>query len=129
MARITTGEDFGQRVAQPTRFNEVATPRAAFGVAGALEAAGMRQQQEEQRLARERAAAEQDVLSAREAADRAQATSQLGFLRDKLGDLAGEIDEGIQTGGVDKTQARQQWADRAQQVLADALPGVPEAYR
>lgn len=129
MARISSGEEFGQRVAQPTRFNEVATPRAAFGSTDALAAEGQRLEREGIQQQRELKHEEQQVLSAREAADRAQASMHLGALRDRVADVVGEIDEGVQNGSIDKTKARQEWEERTARAVEDGLPNIPEAHR
>jgi hypothetical protein len=126
MARITAGQDFGQQVAQPRRLNEVALPRAAFGVTRSLGELGdgmVREglQQEQQAVREQR--------EAREAADRAQAGARMGVLTDQLNDLIGEIDQGVQTGQIDKTRAGQEWQERSSRLLQEGLPGIPETHR
>lgn len=122
MARISAGQDFGQQVAQPRRLNETATPRAAFGVTQGL-------QQEGVRMERQGLQMEREAQQAREAADRATAAAHLGVMRDRLGDLVGEIDAGVQDGSVPKTEAAKVWAERSQELLEEGLESIPEAHR
>jgi len=126
MGRITAGQEFGQTVAQPRRLNEVATPRAAFGVSDSLMQIG--RQMEVEGLQREREE-EREARVARERADAAVAQSKLYGMRDQLGDLVDEIDQGVKTGQIDKTAAGQQWQERSAKLLEDGLPGVPDAHR
>jgi hypothetical protein len=133
MARITSGQDFGRDVAQPRRLNESIVPNAAFGSTTALRNEGDAlvreglQQEHAQAMARKQA--EREAQQAREAADRAMAGARMGVLSDKLTDLIGEIDEGVQTGAIDKTAATQEWQQRSARVLADGLPEIPETHR
>jgi hypothetical protein len=126
MGSITAGQDFGQQVAQPRRLNEVATPRAAFGSSDSLVNIG-RQMEVEGRHAENEA--QREAKQARERADAAVAQSKLYGMRDQLGDLVGEIGEGVKTGQIDKTQAAQQWQERSAKVIEDGLGGVPDAHR
>lgn len=133
MGRIAAGTDFGQAVARPTRFNETATPRAAFGVADTaiqmgreLEAQAL---QDERRAQIEREQAAREAQAERVAADRTQATARAGVLADRLGDLVGEIDAGLQEGRVPKTEAGKTWKERSAQIIEDGLLEVPEQFR
>lgn len=122
MGSITAGQNFGQDVAQAERLNEVATPRAAFGVNDSLihrgrevEQAGL-QEEHEQKVARQKA---EDSMS----------QAKLYGMRDKLGYLVDEIDREVKTGTIEKTTATKVWQERSAKVLEDGLPGISDAHR
>lgn len=126
MGRITAGEDFGQTVAQPRRLNEVATPRAAFGSADSLMAAG--RELEAQGLQQEREQ-EREARIARERASAAMAQAKLYGARDRLNDLVGEIDQGVKTGQIDKTVAAKEWQERSAKLVEDGLAEISDDHR
>lgn len=137
MARINAGLDFGQSVAQPVRMNEVATPRAAFGVPDAVEQTGaalerqgaqdMQAAQVMQQRQAQRDAAEQ--IATRQRADAAAAQSKLLGMRDSLADALDEIDRGVQDGSIAKADARKTWDERSQALIADGIADLPEEHR
>lgn len=137
MGRIDAGANFGQAVAQPTRMNEVATPRAAFGNSDALEqtgqalqADGAQRAREAQVLEQRRIAADvQQQLQVKERADAAMAQAKLLGLRDRLADTLDEIDRGVQDGTIAKDDAPVAWKERSGALISDGLPDFPEAHR
>lgn len=133
MGRIAAGLDFGQAVAQPVRLNEVAVPRAAFGVTGNLERIGADMVAEgEQQLRVQQA---QDVQRARESValrertDAAVSQARLLTLRDRMADTLADVDRGVQDGSIQKEQAGVVWKERTKALLDDSLPEIPEVHR
>lgn len=137
MGRIAAGTDLGESVARPTRFNETAVPRAAFGVPDSAIRVGQQMELEGMRTEREAAhaaevaarQAERERQQERDAAERATAAARQGVMRDRLADLVGEIDAGVQDGTIGKDRAAAEWQERSRLVIEDGLPEVPERLR
>jgi hypothetical protein len=124
MARIPGAEDFGNAVAAPMNYGQGQTPRGAFGgsvAAGITSAAG----DVYAVLKREQIEAE----TARKAADRAKALSEMQTAADDLAALHDEFGEGVKTGAIDKTKAGEEWTTRAEERVSTALQNIPGEHR
>ncbi|MES1979725.1 MAG: hypothetical protein V4451_16925 [Pseudomonadota bacterium] len=144
MAKIPMG-DFGNTTAQPgprDRVNTDAAPTVdpkayGSGIGAALEAVGTTgmtiaasdiatQQAEERRLAREREA--EAKANAKEAA-RVKALTTTAQVVNGLGDLHDEIDNGLRSNTIDKSQAVETFTTKAEKLKATALENVDDAHR
>lgn len=144
MAKIPMG-DFGNTTAQPgprDRVNTDAAPTVdpkaygsgigaaldSVGTAGMTIAAGdiATQQAEERRLAREREA--EAKANAKEAA-RVKALTTTAQVVNGLGELNDEIDNGLRSGTIDKSQAVETFTTKAEKLKATALENVDDAHR
>lgn len=120
MPKIPSGEQFGQVVAQPARFNETQIPRAAFGegIANSMTAVAQDMIQEEQR---ERAA--------RVAADKAITIQRMNAAGLELRDTADDIVSRVVSGQLDKTQAESEWKALSQDRMVAALNDIPVEHQ
>jgi hypothetical protein len=127
MAKIPSGEGFGEVVARPVRYNETQVSRGAFGeqMAGAVEQVGSELVTQERRLAAQEAA---QAKAAREAADRAQAAIELQGAETDLDLIADEVAEGVRTGQIDKAKATEEFNRRSQERVKTSLPNIPQAH-
>lgn len=130
--KVPTG-DFGNLVAGPGprpgvvpgAFGEdVAAAARRLGQTGMQVASNLMAEQERQQEIERRKAEAQ-----REAADRANALSQLAATEDELADAHDEISIGVQNGTVPKDKAEDEWRKRAEKIAKARLPQIPEAHR
>lgn len=124
MAQIPGAQGFGEAVARPMRLNETQVPRAAFGsdLAATVANVGADMYRAEQEQAR---VAEQT----RRAADRAAAVSEMQFAADDLAVIDAEFADGIKSGTIDKTRAREEYTAKARDRVSTALLMVPTDHR
>lgn len=127
MATIPRGEQFGQVVARPTRYNETQLPRAAFGegIADAMQQAGGQMVAEEQR---QQILADRQAKATRDAAERARAAVGLTNMENDLDLLGDEVAEGVRTGQIDKASAVEEFRRRAQERVTTGLDGFPQEH-
>jgi hypothetical protein len=118
--KIPAGEQFGQVVAQPARFNETQMPRAAFGegIANSMTAVAQDMIHEEQR---ERAA--------RVAADKAMTIQRMNAAGLELRDTADDIVNRVTSGQLDKTAAEEEWKALSSERMMAALDGIPVEHQ
>jgi len=131
MATIPRGDQFGEVVARPARFNEAQVPRAAFGtgIADAVTQVGAQLVDEErQAAAREAARAAAEAKATREAADRSKAAIALQTMETDLDVIGDEVAEGVRTGQIDKTLADEEFKRRSQERITGGLADIPQAH-
>lgn len=124
MAQIPGSQGLGEVVARPQRFNETQIPKAAFGTDLAATVANVgaemyRAEQEQARIADQ----------TRRAADRAIAVTEMQFAADDLAVIDNEFADGIKSGTIDKSKAREEYTLKARERAATALTGVPAEHR
>lgn len=112
MPTIPRGDQFGQVVARPTRYNETQLPAAAFGggIASAMTDLGQQMERE------------------RDEADRAQAAYGTSLAQTKLAERAALLGTQILDGSVSKDDAVTEWRRQAAEVIADARRDAPVSY-
>lgn len=122
MAQIPGAGDLGQNIAQPTRTPLDSPELFGAGLGRAVERAG------EERLYEERRAAA-TAEAQRKAAARAQAMSELQIAQDDLAALNDEIAKGVRSGRVAKDSAGQDWKERSDERIAQALQNIPPEFQ
>ncbi len=127
MAKIPSGEGFGNVVARPTRYNETQIPAGAYGgqIANTLEQVGADLVTQERREAARQA---HEARVARDAADRAKAAVGLQNIENDLDVIGDEVSAGVKDGSIDKTQAPDEFKRRAQERVTIGLPGIPQQH-
>lgn len=120
MPQIPRGDQFGQAIAQPARYNETHLPRAAFGegIANAAIAIGQDMLQEEQRQKAERSAA-----------DKAMAIQKMSGAEADLRDAADDIVARVANGQLEKTRAEEEWGYVSQERIAAVVNEIPVEYQ
>lgn len=120
MAQIPRGDQFGQAIAQPARYNETQVPRAAFGegIANVAIAIGQDMIQEEQRQKAERSAA-----------DKALAIQKMSGAAADLRDAADDIVARVANGQLEKTRAEEEWGYVSQERIAAVVNEIPVEYQ
>lgn len=117
MAQIPRGEQFGNAIAQPARYNETQVPRAAFGegIATATQHAGAQLMQDEQRQA-----------AIADAARRAKSAASMREIDADLDQIAADVADGVRTGQIDKTSATEEFKRRSQERMATGMEGISQ---
>ncbi|MDP2074636.1 hypothetical protein [Hydrogenophaga sp.] len=126
MAKIPSGQGFGDVVAQPQRLSGTMS-RGDFGgeLAGAVEQrGGQLVNQERQEAAR----AEAQARATAEAAERAKAAMALQTIETDLDIASDEVAEGIRTGQIEKTQAGEEFKRRTQERITAGMSSIPQAH-
>lgn len=129
MPRINAGQDFGRLTPQAGGFADTpqVQPGRAMGELGQrMEAEGL---QQERIQAAEVKQQEHEAKVARDAADRARASSVLSLTRDRVGDTLASIEQEVADGRLPKGEAIKAWRERTQELIQSSLGDAPEAHK
>lgn len=117
MAQIPRGDQFGNTVAQPARFNETQVPRRAFGegIADATQQIGAQMVQEERRQA-----------AIADAARRAKSAASMREVDADLDQIAADIADNVRTGQIEKSAATEEFKRRTQERVASGMEVIAQ---
>ena len=127
MGKITAGQDFGQQVAPPRRLNEVATPRAAFGVTDALMRQGEGMEREALQIERERLHEQRTAPATPPTAHRRRPAS--ACCRIAWATSWARSTTACRPAPSTRRAPAKEWNERSARVLQDGLAEIPETHR
>lgn len=127
MAKIPSGQGFGEVIAQPQRLSGTLSAGAFGGqLANNMERVGGQMVDQERRQAAEQA---ERARMLREAADKANALQTMQNAELDLQDAADELSERVATGQADKTTAGSDWGAIINDKIATASERAPIAHQ